>query len=161
MNAVRSEKVADNSPKGAFLIACTGITNRAAHFLPESGAAQPGFRSAGVSPALLVPEFPPFLAQVRIRAPLATRHLVVQGGPLACPNERGVARTSNRELLVLEIPQLAENKHPRTVLIENFEPNQFSGLHASVAAAFRRAGFLASVNFPPPQRESAPGRVSQ
>jgi hypothetical protein len=30
---------------------------------------------------------------------------------------------SNRELLVLEIPQRAENKHRPTVLIENFEPN--------------------------------------
>jgi hypothetical protein len=30
---------------------------------------------------------------------------------------------SNRELLVLEILQPAENKHRPTVLIENFEPN--------------------------------------
>jgi hypothetical protein len=32
---------------------------------------------------------------------------------------------SNRELLGLEILQLAENKHPRPVLIANFEPNHF------------------------------------
>jgi len=32
---------------------------------------------------------------------------------------------SNRELLGLEILQLAENKHHRPVLIANFEPNDF------------------------------------
>ena len=32
---------------------------------------------------------------------------------------------SDRELLGLEILQLAENKHPRPVLIANFEPNHF------------------------------------
>ncbi len=48
---------------------------------------------------------------------------------------------SNRELLVLEIPQSAENKHRPTVLIENFEPNDSRGFRAFVAAAFRRAAF--------------------
>jgi hypothetical protein len=48
---------------------------------------------------------------------------------------------SNRELLVLEIPQPAENKHRLTVLIENFEPNDSRSFRAFVAAAFRRAAF--------------------
>jgi hypothetical protein len=54
--------------------------------------------------------------------------------PNACsePLSRGLAHRvflkrnppiSNRELLVLENPQRAENKHRPTVLIENFEPN--------------------------------------
>jgi hypothetical protein len=37
---------------------------------------------------------------------------------------------SNRELLGLEILQLAENKHHRPVLIANFEPNHFPVLQA-------------------------------
>jgi hypothetical protein len=52
---------------------------------------------------------------------------------------------SNRELLGLEILQLAENKHPRPVLIANFEPNDFFDFRAFVAAAFRRAGFRLSL----------------
>jgi hypothetical protein len=48
---------------------------------------------------------------------------------------------SNRELLVLEILQRAENKHRLTVLIENFEPNDSRSFRAFVAAAFRRATF--------------------
>ncbi len=47
---------------------------------------------------------------------LAQRVLATSHSPLATV-------ISNRELLVLEIPQLAENKHRPTVLIENFEPN--------------------------------------
>jgi hypothetical protein len=46
---------------------------------------------------------------------------------------------SNRELLVLEIPQPAENKHRPPALIENFEPNHSRSFRAFVAAAFRRA----------------------
>src|SRR5271170_6460042 len=48
---------------------------------------------------------------------------------------------SNRELLVLEIPQPAEYQHRRTFLIENFEPNDSRSFRAFVAAAFRRAAF--------------------
>jgi hypothetical protein len=73
---------------------------------------------------------------------------------------------SNRELLELEIPQLAKNKHRRTALIENFEPNQFSGFQASVAAAFlpietkgRRAAF--SCQLPRQAGESALARGCQ
>jgi hypothetical protein len=39
---------------------------------------------------------------------------------------------SNRESLELEIPQRADNKHRRTVLIENFEPNHCFNFRASV-----------------------------
>jgi hypothetical protein len=49
---------------------------------------------------------------------------------------------SNRELLELEIPQLAENKDRPPVLIANFEPKHFVDFQAFVAAAFRRAGPL-------------------
>ncbi len=59
---------------------------------------------------------------------------------------RGICSAlSNRELLVLEILQLAENKHPRPILIANFEPNDFFDFRAFVAAAFRRAGFRLSL----------------
>jgi hypothetical protein len=55
---------------------------------------------------------------------------------------------SNRELLGLEISQLIENKHRRSVLIANFEPNDFlnfkvclATLRACVATrSFGRAG---------------------
>jgi hypothetical protein len=39
--------------------------------------------------------------------------------------EKNRPHFSNRELLGLEILQLAENKRPRPVLIANFEPNHF------------------------------------
>jgi hypothetical protein len=42
---------------------------------------------------------------------------------LATSHSPLVTSSSNRELLVLEIPQPAANKHRPTVLIENFEPN--------------------------------------
>jgi hypothetical protein len=54
---------------------------------------------------------------------------------------KGNPPISNRELLVLEISQRAENKHRPTVLIENFEPNDSRSFRAFVAAAFRRAAF--------------------
>jgi hypothetical protein len=60
---------------------------------------------------------------------------------------------SNRELLVLEIPQPAENKRRPTVLIENFEPNDSRSFRAFVAAAFRRAAF--ACEFPIQAGESA------
>jgi hypothetical protein len=59
----------------------------------------------------------------------------------------------NRELLELEILQLAENKHRRPVLIANFEPIHRAGFRAFVAAAFRRATFLFQSSGHP--RESA------
>jgi hypothetical protein len=59
--------------------------------------------------------------------------------PLATSHSPLVTRISNRELLELEIPQPAENKHRRAVLIENFEPNDCRSFGAFVAAAFRRA----------------------
>jgi len=51
---------------------------------------------------------------------------------------------SNRELLVLEIPQLIENKHRRPVLIENFEPNSAPGFRPVATAAFLSRGAKAS-----------------
>jgi hypothetical protein len=50
---------------------------------------------------------------------------IAQNGPLATSHSPLIIRISNRELLGLEILQLAENKHPRPVLIANFEPNHF------------------------------------
>jgi len=73
--------------------------------------------------ALLGSEFAP------LPTPLTTGH-----SPL-------VTVISNRELLVLETPQRADNKHRPTVLIENFGPNESRGFRAFVAAAFRRAAF--------------------
>jgi hypothetical protein len=73
---------------------------------------------------------------------------------------------SNRELLGLEIPQLAENKHRRAVLIENFEPNPFSGYQPYVPSAFlpretkgKRAAFACQL--PRQAGESAPARGCQ
>ncbi len=66
--------------------------------------------------------------------------------------EESDPRISNRELLGLEILQLAENKRQRSLLIANFEPNQRSAFYAYVAAAFRRAAFLPQ--FPGEVRES-------
>jgi hypothetical protein len=69
------------------------------------------------------------------RHPLSTSLLALtQEGPLA-------AVISNRELLVLENPQLIENKHRRPVLIENFEPNSAPSFRPFSTAAFllRRA----------------------
>jgi hypothetical protein len=68
--------------------------------------------------------------------------------PPATSHSPLAAVISNRELLVLESPQLIENTHRQPVLIENFEPNSASVLPAFVAAAFlprgtkgRRAAF--------------------
>jgi hypothetical protein len=74
-------------------------------------------------------EFSPAPAQARSRTRLATSHSQL------------VTVISNRELLVLEILQPAENKHRPRVLIENSEPNRRLAFRAFVAAAFRRAAF--------------------
>jgi hypothetical protein len=89
--------------------------------------ARGGFRNAGlsraqsrgVSPALLSLEFAPLPAQA-IKNPSPARI-----------DEGSVARISNRELFGLEILQRAENKHRRTVLIENFEPNHCFNFRAT------------------------------
>jgi hypothetical protein len=44
-----------------------------------------------------------------------------------------ITRISNRERSGLEILQLAENKHRRTVLIANFEPNRFFNFWSDVS----------------------------
>jgi hypothetical protein len=59
---------------------------------------------------------------------------------------------SNRELLGLEILQLAENKHRRPVLIANFEPYHRASFRAFVTGDFRRAAFIRQ--FPGQVRES-------
>jgi hypothetical protein len=92
--------------------------------------ARGGFRNAGlsraqsrgVSPALLSLEFAPLPPQA------------VKNSSPARRNEGSIARVSNRELLELEIPQRAENKHRHTVLIENFEPNHCFNFRASLQA---------------------------
>jgi|GEM_PF-5783730 len=73
---------------------------------------------------------------------------------------------SNRELLGLEILQLAENKHRRPLLIANFEPSHRTGFRAFVAAAFlprgtkgRRVGFPLSPA--PLEPAGRPGKSSQ
>jgi hypothetical protein len=63
------------------------------------------------------------------RRPLATSHFALTDSPK-------ISGISNRELLVLEIPQIIENKHRPPVLIENFEPNSALGFRAFVSAAF-------------------------
>ena len=77
--------------------------------------------------------------QSRDRHPLSISHLLAltQGAPLA-------AVVSNREFLVLEIPQLIENKHRRPVLIENFEPNSAPSFRPFATAAFLPRGAKAS-----------------
>jgi hypothetical protein len=67
------------------------------------------------------------------RCPLATSHLLLTEGPLITP-------ISNRELLVLEIPQIIENKRRSPFLIENFEPNSAPSFRAFVSAALLPKG---------------------
>lgn len=58
----------------------------------------------------------------------ADRSQHAAGFPKAClPKGRPI---SNREPLGLQIPQSAENKHRRTVLIANFGPNHCLGFRA-------------------------------
>ena len=79
---------------------------------------------------------PKLLSRGLAQGVLATSHLLAltKEGPLATV-------LSNRELVVLETLQPAENKHRPTVLVENFEPNDRPSFRAFVAAAFRRAAF--------------------
>jgi hypothetical protein len=68
---------------------------------------------------------PELLSRSLAQRVLATSHLLAltKEGPLACPDEGRATVVSNRELLVLETLQPADNKHRPTVLIENFKPN--------------------------------------
>ena len=81
---------------------------------------------------------------------------------LATNHSRLATVASNRELLVLEIPQLIENTRRQPVLIENFEPNSAPVFPSFVAAAFlaratmgRRAGFPLLET--PPNRSTGQG----
>jgi hypothetical protein len=64
---------------------------------------------------------------------------------LATSHSPLITGISNRELLELEILQLAENKHHRPVLIAKRESNRFVDFQAYVAAAFWRIGFPLSL----------------
>jgi hypothetical protein len=96
--------------------------------LPGARTAHHGFRSAGVSPALLGLELDSLSAQAtKTSAP-------------ACPADGIITVISNRELLVLETPQVAENKHRRPDLIENFEPKAAPNFRPFATAAFLPRG---------------------
>jgi hypothetical protein len=80
--------------------------------------------SQNPSPVFATPSPVP-LSRTLVRRVLVTSRLLAptKEGPLACPDEGRATVLSNRELLVLETLQPADNKHRPTVLIENFEPN--------------------------------------
>jgi hypothetical protein len=185
MGAVQSEKVAEKGSQGAFLIDSAAIRNRAAasHKAGVAEATTGQSRDRSLSADARTPQ-----SQVQLlggashfRSKLNRQKIEIckSGNPsstFTTPPQELLPRTlargvflegnqtiSNPELLELEIPQHAENKQRRTVLIENFEPNQFSGFQASVAAAFlpietkgRRAAF--SCQLPRRAGESAPTR---
>src|SRR5271156_6174220 len=86
-------------------------------------------RLTGARTAQCRAQFPIAKPRHHNRRPIATRH-----SPLA-------TIVSNRELLVLETPQLIENTRRPPVLIENFDPTSAQVFPAFVAAAFRQAAF--------------------
>ena len=81
-----------------------------------------------------------------VRSPRSPRRPV----PLALPtaittgHSLSIPVISNRELLVLENLQVAENKHRHPVLIENFEPNSAPSFRLFSTAAFLPRGAKAS-----------------
>ncbi len=167
MEAVRIEKVAARRAEGAFLTGCAGIRNRAV-VSPKEGvvrAEAPQARDKSWSAYATMPrsqvqpssESSHFCSKLNRQTPEVETTLNLRKQRTAnCSNRQKIkfcesqnsslifARNSpisNRELLELEIPQHAENKHRPTVLIENFEPNPCSNFRAYVAAAFRREQF--------------------
>jgi hypothetical protein len=167
MEAVRIEKVAARCAEGAFLTGCAGIRNRAVPSSKEgllrAGAEQSRDKSwsapARMPQSQVQPSSEPshFCSKLSRQTPEVETTLNPRKQRTAnCSNRQKIefceARNSslilahnspisNRELLVLEIPQRAENKHRGPVLIENFEPNPCSNFRAYVAAAFRPAQF--------------------
>ena len=168
MEAVRIEKVADGCAEGAFLTGCAGIRNRAV-VSPKEGLLRAGaeqLRDKSWSACARMPrlqvrpssESSHFCSKLNRQTPEVETTLNPRKQRTAnCSNRQKIkfyearnsslilARNSpisNRELPELEIPQRAENKHQRPVLIENFAPNPCSIFRAFVAATFRRAGFL-------------------
>jgi hypothetical protein len=91
----------------------------------RSGAEEGGeaSRQGYSSPA---PSLLPSRLQLLTEANRSCRKLSTRHSPL-------ITRISHRELLGLEILQLAENKHRRTVLIANFEPNRFFNFRSDVS----------------------------
>ncbi len=139
MEAVRIEKVAAGSAEVAFLTGCAGISNRAADSpkqnLVKTGAEQSRDKSWSADIRMLQPQlraiesghFCSKLNRQRIKFRKARNSSLVlaQNSPISnrvrhSPLTTGI---SNRELLELEIPQPAENKHRPTLLIANFEPS--------------------------------------
>src|SRR5580700_7268962 len=77
-----------------------------------------------------IPELePPVILRKQTTANCSNRQ---KSSSLATSHSPLITRISNRELLGLEILQLAENKHRRPVLIANFEPNDFLDFQAYV-----------------------------
>jgi len=166
MEAVRIEKVAARCAEGAFLTGCAGIRNRAVPSSKEgllrAGAEQSRDKSwsapARMPQSQVQPSSEPshFCSKLSRQTPEVETTLNPRKQRTAnCSNRQKIefceARNSslilahnspisNRELLVLEIPQRAENKHRGPVLIENFEPNPCSNFRAYVAAAFLPRG---------------------
>ena len=168
MEAVRIEKVAAGCAEGAFLTGCAGIRNRAV-VSPKEGLLRAGaeqWRDKSWSAHARMPqsqvrpssESSHFCSKLNRQTPEVETTLSPRKQRTAnCSNRQKIefceaqnstlvfaqdSPISNRELLELEIPQRAENKHRRPVLIENFAPNPCSIFRAFVAATFRRAGFL-------------------
>jgi hypothetical protein len=166
MEPVRNEKVAAAGAEGAFLTGCAGTRNRAV-VSPKEGLLRAGaeqWRDKSWSAHARMPQ-----SQVRPSSESShfcnklnrqTQELETTVNPRKqraanCSNRQKIefceaqnstlvfaqdSPISNRELLELEIPQRAENKHRRPVLIENFEPNPCSNFRAFVAAAFLPRG---------------------
>jgi hypothetical protein len=167
MEAVRIEKVAAGCAEGAFLTGCAGIRNRAVvspkEGLVEAGAEQSRDKSWSARARMPQSQVQPssesshFCSKLNRQTPEVEITLNPRKQRTAnCSNRQKIkfcevrnsslilaqnSPISNRELLELEIPQRAENKHRGPVLIENFEPNHCSNFRAYVAAAFRPAQF--------------------
>jgi hypothetical protein len=163
MEAVQSEDVADKGREGAFLTGCAGIRSRAVvspkASLARTASEQSRDSSSSANARTTQSQSPlpsktsHFCSKLnRQKIQFCKSQNLRSTSANACPEpfSRRLARfaflepnqpLSNRELLVLEILQRAENKRRLTVLIENFEPNDSRSFRAFVAAAFRRAAF--------------------
>ncbi len=159
--AVQSDNGPERRLHDAFLIAPATIANRQTANLAERQRPTANFPKMGIAKCRPISRGPKD-GPIAQKGPLATRHSPqttsisnreltmrrASASRASAPRRtmRGICSPlSNRELLGLEILQLAENKHPRPVLIANFEPNDFFDFRAFVAAAFRRAGFRLSL----------------
>jgi hypothetical protein len=107
--------------------------------IPGARIAHRGFRSAGdrlVNPIGIHPKsICDGLALLGLELDSLSAQATRASAP-SCPVDGTITVISNRELLVLETPQVAENKHRRPVLIENFEPNSAPSFRPLATAAF-------------------------